>query len=471
MSDSRSAVNAGLSAAAGLGGGVTALATAADPFSTVPTFTASLKGVAIEAGQSLLPALDQVSMALQDFERFLERVDPQLKSFLGQWAVWGTLSAGAALAAIKLGAALWTVVKGVGALSLALATTPWGFVAVGVAAVSALAYSWLQAGDNAERAKRMFGLAGEQAARARPENAVAAADLGRLPADVRTKIEAAGGDREKVAAELNAYRDRTRKELEDARAAQVPQAIAGDRARRRFEELAEKEMPAVLESFWARLPAINRRGLGDKEHDDEIRWAAMMTSLDAQRRIRKAMAAEGIEIPAGEAQDAMTRLTVFKGLDEERYQEVFGREFHRANPYTDFMRLIGRPQFDFTPQSGPAAGIGVKRYEEESKRLKDAEDRARFAEDLARKTGASDRLTRDFQGPTPSIFSDPGQLADQIQLAALTAGDKTAENQTKQLEAAVKSGELLQQIHGAIEALRRDVQPRHLPAAPAGGGW
>jgi hypothetical protein len=59
------------------------LGAAADPFSTAPTLSASVKGVAIEIGSGFLPALRDASAALQMFERFLSRVPAPVKTAAG----------------------------------------------------------------------------------------------------------------------------------------------------------------------------------------------------------------------------------------------------------------------------------------------------------------------------------------------------------------------------------------------------
>lgn len=452
----------GLFAAAALSGGATSLASAADPFSTMPTFQASLKGVAIEAGSAAIPAFESMSARLQDLERVLERMDPRLKESIGQWVVWGTVGTAAAVATVRVGQAVAGTAVAIGRLGAAMVMTPWGLVALGVAATAALATAWLNVGDNAERASRAMGLAGAGGRGGRSADGAdekARRDFDQLPPSVRRRLTAAQGDEGKISKILDEEKAQAREELEKARSSQVAALAGRGGAAKKFEELAAAALPGLVEKFEAGLPALNARNLPRGEYEFAEMRMALRESREAASAIVGKMRDAGANVSITQVEQNLARRAVRQSLGQERYEEIVGfaegkrvlsnvgwldRLFNSARDRTGFSAPV-TPAFQPLATDASAAA-----------RVKAAEERVRIAEG-ARSGGP----VRDFQGPAPSIYSDPGQLADKVQLAALAVGDKSQMNQQKQLEQSIKSGELLQMIHGELNRLNQNVQPRH----------
>src|SRR5262245_38859431 len=97
------AVSAAFAGTAALGGGAFGLAGIAGAMSALPTFKASVEGLAIAVGEQFVPAMDRASLWLQRAERGFYALDPATKQVIGSLGTAAIFTAGAALAFRTLG--------------------------------------------------------------------------------------------------------------------------------------------------------------------------------------------------------------------------------------------------------------------------------------------------------------------------------------------------------------------------------
>ncbi len=155
----QSIASAGGVAAVSMMGLVSATASSAGAFSVWPTFTESIKGLAIEVGAVFLPVVDEMSKKIQDATEWFRNLDEGTKSTMGTIARWTIVIGGGIFALQKLGIA-WlasAAAAKVAAIGYAMALTPLGWVAVAATAVGVLAGAWLLAGKNARGAVTDMG--------------------------------------------------------------------------------------------------------------------------------------------------------------------------------------------------------------------------------------------------------------------------------------------------------------------------
>lgn len=430
--DARAGVTAAMSLSTGAGASAMAMAGMAGAMSSLPTFKASLEGLSIEIGSQFLPALDKMSEYLQRAEQGFSRLEPGTKQTVGRI---GMLAIGAGTAATA-----FTALHPVLTRSAAALTALGGVVVAhpllalaGVVTAAASAYLLLDRNaKSAADSMRDAAGAGAPGGGRGADNQITAADVNGLPAEVRKKIGDAGGDKSKVQDILKDYRDQAAKELEDLKKSSVPDVAKLDAAQKRFNELAGAAMPGMERAYEAHgVDAWYRKiGRGGSQEFNERFDAAAGVSSSAATLMEARMKKEGFDISATHIRDRLADM-----LLKRMYPDQYG---------------------GLAPESAIGRDADVRR----NARLRGAEDRARAADELYRKSGGDDfQMRRDFRGPAPAIFSDPLEAMNRIQLAGLQAGDKTAENLQKQLVNALENKQALDSIRSKLDEIKVVIGP------------
>jgi len=97
-------------------------------------------------GTALLPALTQLADVAQTLFGWFNSLDHGTQKFIAQVVVFG----GVAISAVKAFTAIKAAIVG---MNLAMAASPWGLVAAGAAALSALTFGLVKSGDGSDDAK------------------------------------------------------------------------------------------------------------------------------------------------------------------------------------------------------------------------------------------------------------------------------------------------------------------------------
>lgn len=210
------------------------LTAAADPFLTAPTLQGSIKAVEIQLGQALLPAIMEMSKALQDAAKKIKEVRaaaPNLTDNLGRGAVRGTAAA---------------LLLGGGAIAARLAAAhPVGAGVVGTAAAS----PFLQTTTHAEEAERALAEAlGVPVSEVRKRRGAGALDPGRKLPPLPGLNPALAAELAGQQASMGPLARRYADEL-----AKVPKVLAPERAEKARREAAARAVGPDVDVLFGNL--------------------------------------------------------------------------------------------------------------------------------------------------------------------------------------------------------------------------
>jgi len=403
---------AAFAATAAVGAGAFGLAGIAGAMSALPTFKASVEGLAIAVGEQFVPAMDRASEWLQRAERGFYALDPSVKQAIGTMGMSAIAVTAAAMAWRALVPPLLAAGKALLGLTALAVANPW--ITLGVA-VAGTAAAYLLLRDNASAAADALGKAAEgkaPAAAAAPRDLIAGREFTDLSAAAQARLGPLAGKPAEFAAGLGAELEKARTAYEELRRSSGAATAAGAFRSEAFATVTARHRDPFEAERDRLLSAVQFAGEAEKE-------AAREKVAAANEAARASAAAELSK--AGVAATAA--------------------EVGRAIP------LAGRPVF-------PEADAGAQAR---AQRLLDAQKEVARLESLQGRLGGPDALKRDFRLP-PSTIADPMAVYDRLQTAAmnLSGQEKTTDNLLKQIEIALgATNGLLQDISVSVK------EPRH----------
>ena len=429
-------------------GGIMGMVQAADPFSTMPTFNESLKGLSIEVGGSFLPVIDQMSAKIQQATRWFEGLDKSTKQSVASTLAWSAVGLTGAAAAARLGSMAVSATIAVRGLALAmmpLVMTPMGLLVTGV---TAAAGAYLLLGRNAREAAGHMREAGRAApprggpatgdTPARGAEALTQAELDRLP-DRGESLREAKSDPLKLAEAMAAYR---RKIDEDLKRVQGAQPEHLDVARKFDAGLKESYERTVAERDEAielrrKRPTGDTSGLALTDFQRRIfKEPEAATDLTQKELVRRREALTKSALPEGVRFDMFAG---YPGGEQEFYKDMLAGKV-KAFPKVTQERLQGARDREIT----------------------EIKSRQELVERVQQKTGIGtpeETLTRAYGSlPAPRI-TDSQSYADTIQIAALKGDDLQARNLEKQLQNLEDIKGLLKSVSFGISEIEKKTGP------------
>lgn len=440
--------DAGQRAFAAITGGMLAAASVADPFVTWPTAVESAKAVMIELGAIAKPVIDDVSGKLQGAAAWIRGLSDATKLWGLRVAVW--VAAGGLMVST-----IYKAIIAVRALTVAVgslnAATGVGLLSLAAGAVAALSAEYFLLGERASTAAHavgeVAGAAGLAGKSKRSDSGITADEMGRLPADVRARVQAAAGHQGRMLEALVEFQRKTAADLDKAKAAQV-EPLGPAQAR---DDKYKRLMPPELQ---AEAQAADRRRLRLVELTKDANEEGTFTGA-AGRALRRIMSVVPVPNPVDvleaasrddqEKRDAAARSLTASAMRRAREQGVttfkeegmapeevrrrkaageFGEEEIRSRILAD---LQGFRQARDVDTLRVTRGMGAE--------LLRLEERKKLADDLVKKTGADQTKTAE-KWPVQPAITDHLRFADQLQIQALQGGDLQADNLRRQLEIA-----------------------------------
>jgi len=423
-------------------GAVLGLVEAASP-SHFATFTGSVELLSSTVGSDFLPTIDAASKQVQQWAAAYERIDPQTRQVAAR-TVALTVALGGAVAMFRL---LYPLVVSTGLalrnLGVAATATPVGRVVALGASVAALALAWRSVTSASKEAATAQGEAGRvgvgdgPAQPGEPPRPIAAAELQRLPDDVRQRVaEAKTPEATKQA--LAEYEAKLQEQRGEILAGQ-PQAIReAQAAQQRLRDAADREVEAVAKMFDDAVARFTKRTGKTPEQAERggpgvEKFAASEEVVEIEKRSREL-------VRGGQAKlDAMARDA---GLTEQQTPRI------ADGSYTG---RIARP----TATQG--AGVGVApNIQAQVQKLDEA---LRFATGLRERAGAQpggDDMLRSLRGMPQSRFTDAYSFQESVQTTVLNTGDLEAKQLQQRLDNLNRAlGSNTKAIEDAVQAYQR----------------
>jgi hypothetical protein len=399
----------------GLSAMIGGAATASVAFST---FTASVKGLAIEVGDAFTPALNQASLAIQTVERWVNSWDDTTKRTVGTIGFWGVTVLGVGAALTRISSALGITTAATWALNIAWRASPfWTITGVltGItAAVGGLAYAFGFLGGKAKDAvgnmKDVNGVhvPGGGGAGQGDRHGVHPDELKEIPEAIRKQIiSGTPAQRAKVLDEFIASK---RTELQAAQQGQGG-ALAEEMKRLEKQEKIIADANAVYRKIYLdeRYNGVDQNNPSWKQLT-KIREEAIAQSVKEGVRLTNVEAMQIGDLPRQK----------FAGLNTRNTTVGAGQEI------SSLTALLGR-------LTGISERLGLSGM-------------------------AGDGLVKSVRLPYQSRYTSFEQYGESLQLKALEANDKENMNQVRLLELALKelgeSGGLLKTIADNTKLLR-----------------
>lgn len=435
---------------------IMSLVAAGDPFSTWPTFQASVEGLSISIGQTLIPYVDMASGAVQRLTKWFDGLTDTQKSWTATILVGSTALAGTVVVGAKVVTLLGSVVTAARAAAAAMATLnaaagPWGWAALGIGAATAglitYAGAWGSVADKAKEAggaiAGAIGAGADAAGRAmgagglpRERAAVTPADLRdrRVPIAAQEELVRAGNDPAKLAAVLETQ---SKAAADRAAEAQRKAIAAGAEAKER-DAAGEAIVRDRLAAARAEEERISRErrpvgpGAAPRFADTSSEAAAALMA----RRTLEEMRAGG-KVKAGDEGETLAELTQrFKlALDGLKYDTVAA---DRAGASLEAMAAEAKSSADYLKALRERAGVLAKAAGGEP-----APD-------------SPEGIQRSLRGLPQAQISDNQSYADRLTVAALSGSDLDNANRQKMLSVLEGSKDLMSDMAGSM----RDVATR-----------
>lgn len=398
-----------------------------------PTFTSSVQLLSITIGQTLLPYLNSMSLALQRASAWFQGLSDSTKEWVGVGLTSVVAFGGIAIAISKIIAA-GRMMIGVMQASWAVMASPTG-LALGAVAVTvgALAAAWWATRDAAREAGKEMSQAGGSEVAGGPgtgsrRKTISLDEIKQLPEEVRTKFLAAGGDPTKKAKVLEEFEAASQSRLESSqRRAFMSPAEQRERDAQEYDivrgdlEAAKEEFKKTLRAF---APPPGRGFLPPSGNPaTQVRAEDMTATVMAQRAMARMT-------EAGKApRDADARQDVEQALATRFRTALTGKKYESLH----------------------------------------AEDRIKVAEAQARESESFANLARSLReragiGNTPGLsqdlsrlpraqISDSSAYADRLQIAALNTDDLQSKILQAQLQELKDNKEAVERVETAITRL------------------
>lgn len=425
-------------------GGMLSLASAADPFSTFPTFTESLKALSIEVGAMFLPVVDEMSGKLQDAAKWFRGLDEGTKETIGSVVKWTAIIGAGTFALTKLVGALRMVAVTIAATGrLLMVGSPWiaGIAAAGVAAYG-LYRVWKgirgEVEGSADASGRMRGGSGGEPKKVDPR----ATALANLPRQwMRDKVASMGGDAEKIAEFVKLQRDTVDETIKKLSVRLNQQMIPARAEDDKFKAFLSPGMYAQFQKARERRAALT--GINGAPQRSEA-GAELFIGKDNEWRERLPSTVNR----AGRF--LMEEVPGFAKLSREMRIEA-AKRFHdyTISPWDDVGRATQKRQraVEDSPLGRELAAARERR-----------EKYAKALEIPGVKEASQQTIERAYRNLPPARILDPEALGNAIQIRALTDGGLAEKNTQRQLELAGMLNEKMAESLKTLQAIQRGIE-------------
>ena len=436
MSTAQSTYQAGASA-------MMSLVSAADPFSTWPTFQASIEGLSISIGQTLLPYIDMASGAVQRLTRLFDGLSDTNKSWVGMAIAGSTALAGIVLVGGKvvstvmaIGSAMRAAAVAGMAMNATMGPIGWMTLAGGIGTATAGLITYAGAwGTVADRAKEAGGaIAGalgaapsltdamtgpEQIkAKRREAQAITVEEMGRLPWNVRKQMMDPKQTAEGRAKVIEDYAVVAKANMEKAQreATELPaaQAARDEIETRLVRERLEESRQEFLRYARSRTPDGTPREVLEER-----------SARTSARRLMVDLAARGEAPKDLEGQQEMTQSLATRialALGGKDYSQL---RQQTSNAAAESAAAEAKAQMDLAERLRQKAGVAATAKQAEA--------------DL----NSPDEIKRSQRGMPRAQISDSQGYADRLAVAALSESELDNDNLQKRLESLERKQELL----------------------------
>lgn len=446
MSTAQSTYQAGASA-------MMSLVAAGDPFSTWPTFQASVEGLSISIGQTLVPYIDTASWAIQKLTKGFDGLSDTAKGWVGFTIAGSTALAGIVLVGGKVVSTLLAIgstMRSAAAAGIAMnaAMGPIGWMTllggIGTATAGLITYAdaWGTVADKARAAGGVIAgaigagsIAGESTdpeqlkkLKRREAQAITVEEMGRLPWDVRKQMMDPKQTAEGRAKIIEDYAVKARARMEEAQreATALPAAQV---ARDELEARLVRERHEVSRQEYLRYTQNRTPDMTPREVLEE------RSARTSARRLMADLAEKGEAPKDAAAYEEMTR-----SLADRIALALGGKDYSRLRQQT-------------TNTAAENAAAAAKEQADLAERLR---QKAGVATVAARGEPAPDSpegIERSLRGLPQAQVSDNQSYADRLTVAALSGSDLDNQNRQKMLATLEGSKDLLSDMAGSMRDL------------------